>query len=320
MPLSSPLAHMATIPVEKKSSTPIWLWLLPLLLLALLAFFLLNRDDDDVAETDTTTVITDDAVTATGLDLSDVWVTRVVGDNTFFVSADSAGTDETLVYIEEEATPGTATEGRYDVTPGQHVSLTGTMTPVGDTDLTQWGLTAADASAMTPESMYVRASALTMLGNAMGTDAMADGAMADGATTGDAMADGEAVAVPATGAITSADALYGTNLASLVGRSVEIDDATVLAVNGDSTFTVGSGNRRFLVALTGLGESETGPGDGSDGRFNIDAGDRVRLRGTVTAFDAANSAFRRLTAADRTATQAQGAYVNVTRRADVTKL
>ena len=232
---------MATIPVEKKSSTPAWIWLLPLLLLALLAYFLLSRDGDETAETDTTTVITDDAATATG----------TTGD------------------LETDADAALAVD--------------------------------------------------STLAGAAGT-ANAAGAAA-GAAAGTA---GGAVA-PATGnagdAITTSDDLYGANLTSLVGRRVEIDEATVLSVVGDSTFYVGQGSKRFLVALTGLGESTSGPGDnGDDGRLDINAGDRIRIRGAVTRFDGSGAAFRVLSDADRTAETTRGAYVSVTRRADVTKL
>ncbi|HEX9950339.1 MAG TPA: hypothetical protein VGB53_01100 [Rubricoccaceae bacterium] len=41
---------MATIPVEKKSGTPLWMWLLPLLLLAALLFYFLSRDNNDTEE------------------------------------------------------------------------------------------------------------------------------------------------------------------------------------------------------------------------------------------------------------------------------
>ncbi len=309
---------MATIPVEKKAGAPWWLWLLGLLLLALLIWFFFLRNDDEVETVDTTEQTP--IATPVGLNLADVWVTRVVGDKTFFVAPDSAGTDETLVFLEEEATPGTATEGRYDVTPGQHIALTGALMPVGDQDLTAWGLTADQAAMMTPSSEYVRATALTQLG--MMDDAMMgdDGAMA--ADTAGMMAGAvppPPPAAPSTGTITTTDALYGADLKPIIGRRVEIDDATVLSVVGDSTFYVGSGGKRFLVALSQLGESQNGPGDGSDGRFNIDAGQKISLRGTVMAFDSASPVFRGLSAADRTAATTRGAFVNVTRAADLKK-
>ena len=240
---------MATIPVEKKTSTPVWLWLLPLLLLALLAWFLLNRDDDETAETDTTTVITDDDAMATG-------------------ATDDFG--------------------------------------MGPDDATALDTTLAGAAGTA---------------NAAGAAAGAATGAAVGAATGAAVGAATGAAGTATGAITSSDGLYATDLTSLVGRRVEIDEATVLSVVGDSTFYVGQGDKKFLVALTGLGEGASGPGDnGDDGRLDINTGDRIRLRGAVTRFDGSNAAFRVLSDADRTAETTRGAYVNVTRRADVTKL
>ncbi len=91
MPHSPDLSTlMATIPVERKSGTPWWLWLLGLLLLSLLIwFFFLRNDDEETATTDTT--VQTPVATPASLDLTNVWVTRVIDGNTFFVSADSAG-------------------------------------------------------------------------------------------------------------------------------------------------------------------------------------------------------------------------------------
>jgi hypothetical protein len=187
---------MATIPVEKKSGTPWWMWLLPLVLLLALLFFFLRGDNEDDVD-------------------------RVVVDET------------------TQTAPG----------------LTDTVAGVGTGD------SLADGSDV----------------GLVGADTAAGAA---GAATGAAGAAGGA----AGGAITNVDDLYADNLTSLVGRRVEIEDATVLSVNGDSTFYVGSGGRRFLVALSGLGEAADGPGArGADGRFNIDAGDRISVRGTASA-------------------------------------
>ena len=307
---------MATIPVEKKSAAPWWLWLLGALLLALLIwFFFLRSNDDDTAAVDNTE---ETAPMAAPLNLADVWVTRLAGDTAFFVAPDSAGTDETLVVLDGDAVAALAT-----LVPGQHVSLTGDLMPKGTTDLAAMGVPAADAAMVAPEAQYVRATGLTVL-----NPGMADGMMADGMMDGGTMPDTTMAtvatpapepAVPATGPITSAEALYADDLKPLVGRTVEVDNATVLSLAGDSTFYVGAGNRRFLVALSRLGESEAGAGDGSDGRFDINVGDKLNLRGTVTAFDAANTAFHALSAADRAAASTRGAFVNVTRAADITK-
>ncbi len=298
---------MATIPVEKKTGTPWWLWLLGLLLLILLIwFFFLRNDDEELATTDTTEQTP--VATPAGLDLTNVWVTRVVDGNTFFVAADSAGMPETLVHFDGAApTPAPMV--------GQNVTLAGTLETVGDQDLTAWGLTADQAATMTPGSEYVRAASLALLGGAM----MDGGMMMDADTAMAAAPPPPPPAAPSTGTITTTDALYGTDLKPIIGRQVEITEATVLSVVGDSTFYVGSGGQRFLVALSQLGESQSGPGDGSDGVFKIDAGQRISLRGTVRAFDSASAVFRGLSDADRTDATTRGAFVNVTRAADLVK-
>ena len=158
---------MANIPVERTSTgTPWWLWLLGLLLLALLAWFLisaLSDDDDDVAVVDDTEVVQDVApapvVADTGLDLSDLYVTRVTGDRTFFVAASEADqSNETLVILNQEASPDTpGIEGQVDINPGQRVSLTGaTMGTRGDDDLMNMGIPDADLNAMTADTQVIR--------------------------------------------------------------------------------------------------------------------------------------------------------------------
>lgn len=294
---------MATIPVEKKTATPWWLWLLGLLLLALLIWFFFLKEKEEPVTTDTTEQTP--VATTASLDLSNVWVTRVVDANTFFVAADSAGMPETLVRIDgADQTTAPAV--------GQNVSVAGVMEPIASTDYSAWGLSDEMAALMTPETMYVRATGMTMLSPAM----MDDITPAD---TAGAMMMPDAPAAPSTGTITRTDDLYGTDLKPIIGRSVELADATVLSVVGDSTFYVGSGGKRFLVALSQLGESQSGPGDGSDGVFKIEAGQRISLRGTVRAFDTASPVFRGLSAADRTDATTRGAFVNVTRAADLVK-
>ncbi len=68
---------MATIPVEKKAATPVWMWLLPLLLLGALLLYFLTRDTDDRdtadrdAAADTTVVMTGPAADGPGPDALD---------------------------------------------------------------------------------------------------------------------------------------------------------------------------------------------------------------------------------------------------------
>ena len=158
---------MANIPVERTGGTPWWLWLLGLLLLGLLLWFLIGAlsDDDEVAyvdDVDDVEVVDDVAVAgpvATALDLSNLYVTRVTGDRTFFVAPSEAmASDETLVILDQEASPGVAgIEGQVDINPGQRVSLTGgTLGPLGDMDLAGMGIPDADLNAMTPDAEVIR--------------------------------------------------------------------------------------------------------------------------------------------------------------------
>ena len=246
---------MANIPVEK-TGPGLLPWLLGLLALALIGFFIFlaaddpDNDDDAVGED---VAVVDDVVTddVDGIDLSSMYVTQVVGDNTFFVSDDPNGGLDHLVYLEEEPTPGDATEGRYDVTDGQRIAITGEImdTPA---DLTPWGLTADQADAVGDE--YIRATSLTVLDEAE---------MAEGG--GLAMLEGD--------------------LAAMAGQTIALDGVRVESLVGDSTFAVGEGDLRTVVVLESLGEVETGPGDGSDGMFDVNVGDLVDLDGTVRAYE-----------------------------------
>ena len=65
----------------------------------------------------------------------------------------------------------------------------------------------------------------------------------------------------------------------LDGLVVALEDVEVQSLAGDSTFYIGSGDDRTLVVLATLGESAHGPGDGSDGVYNVDrGGDRHHRR------------------------------------------
>ena len=288
---------MANIPVERtKSGIPPWLWILGLLLLGLLLWFLISAlsDDDEVVVDDTTEEVV--APVAAALDLSNVYVTRVVSDNAFFVAPTPGGTDETLVYLEEEATPGTPTEGRYDVTEGQHLSINGTMEPT-PADLTAWGLSSSEAS--TVGDQYVRATSLTVLdGAAAGDGTMDDGDMGDGAMASDAS--------PLAGTLT-------------VGQSIALNNVRVTGLAGDSTFYVGDGAERTLVVLENLGESQSGPGDGEDGAFDVNTGDMVNINGTVRSFAREMRGASTMSDADRTAAEARRVVIVVDGRGQFSK-
>ena len=252
---------MANIPVERTDSgTPWWLWLLGALVLLGLLWFLFSALGDDVEDeiADESVEVIDEPV-ASAFDLSDVYVTDVVGDNTFFVAPDAVSDERRLVYLEEEADPTDGVEGRYDVTEGQRLSITGSMEPT-PADLSPWGLTAAQADRVGSE--YIRATSLTVLDAAAGD-------------------------VPPNDAVSADDvglsALSG-DLAALAGRPVQLDAVRVTALAGDSTFYVGDGDQRTLVVLESLGESAGGPGTGADGVFDVNVGDSVDLRGEIRAF------------------------------------
>lgn len=255
---------MANIPVEHtEAATPWWYWLVGALLLLGLLWLLIGvlSDDDDVEIVEDDIEVVEPLAVADGIDLSDVIVTRVVGDNTFFVAPSEGSDQEMLVYLEEEPTPGDATEGRYDVTVGQHLRIDGVVRQLGDTDLSEWGLSDAEASSIGPDDDYIRATSLTVLG--------------------------ESDVADASGAISSLadlDALMASPTDGMAGRVVRLAGVPVTALAGDSTFYIGDGANRVLVVLGGLGESRSGPGDGSDGVFDVNVGQNVTIDGELMRF------------------------------------
>ncbi|MDT0632250.1 hypothetical protein RQM47_06965 [Rubrivirga sp. S365] len=155
---------MANIPVEHKSGTPWWLWLLGLLLLLALIFFLINAFDDDeeavavVDPVETVDPVVTPPVTEVALDLANVYVTRVPGDRTFFVAPSESETgNETLVILDEEPSSAPGIEGQVDINEGQYVDLSaGRMEPLGDMNLAGLGLSDSEASMMNPATEIVR--------------------------------------------------------------------------------------------------------------------------------------------------------------------
>lgn len=143
---------MAEIKVEKKGS-PWWLWVLgAVLVLALLMWLLGNNDrvgDREVAEAPMTTPRTTpymdeptesaagpitDLATLANVDaqaagrtvqLERVRVLNVVGDRTFYVGENDA--QRVFVVLNQAPTPGTPTEGRYNVQAGQMLNVNGVV-------------------------------------------------------------------------------------------------------------------------------------------------------------------------------------------------
>lgn len=128
---------MAEIPVEKRSGSYSWLWiLLALLLLALLAWWLLGNDDDEVEAVVDEPVAEAPAVPAAGalvigeqIDMEGVEVTSLAGEMAFYIEHNG---EQVPVFFDQVPTPGSPTEGRYDINPGTRVNLTGEVRAATD--------------------------------------------------------------------------------------------------------------------------------------------------------------------------------------------
>ena len=96
-----------------------------------------------------------------------------------------------------------------------------------------------------------------------------------------------------------------------LGSAVDLDNARVLNVVGDSAFFVGTDDaRRVLVVLENLGESEAGA-RGTDGAYNIDEGDMVSINGTVARYTEGARGTWELPDTERERMLRQGLYVRV---------
>ena len=102
-----------------------------------------------------------------------------------------------------------------------------------------------------------------------------------------------------------------------IGRTVNLTGARVLNVVGDSAFFVGtSDDRRVLISLVNLGESELGAG-GTDGVFNVDEGESVDVRGTVARYTEGARGTWEVPESDRERLLQQGLFVRVNSPADL---
>lgn len=102
-----------------------------------------------------------------------------------------------------------------------------------------------------------------------------------------------------------------------IGSVVDLDEARVLSVVGDSAFFVGTDEgRRVLVVLENLGESQAGAG-GTDGVFNVDEGETVSIEGSVARYVEGARGTWELPDAERDRMLRQGLYVRVNDRSDI---
>ncbi len=97
-----------------------------------------------------------------------------------------------------------------------------------------------------------------------------------------------------------------------VGREVNLRGVRVINVVGDSSFFITeSGDDRVLVVLEDLGEEERGA-EGSDGRYNVDEGETLDVRGTVERFDRGIRGASAVQGADMDRVMQQGFYIKAT--------
>jgi hypothetical protein len=89
--------------------------------------------------------------------LTNVQVRSVVGDKAFWVGPSEA--QRLFVVLDEERTPGTPTEGRVNVNPGQTVTVSGVLrrSPSAEEARRRLGLSAANAATLAKEQIYLQA-------------------------------------------------------------------------------------------------------------------------------------------------------------------
>lgn len=110
--------------------------------------------------TDITIVIesvTPEEMAGRTVELDEVMVQDVLGDRAFWVGPSSE--DRLFVVLEEEPTPADPVEGRYDINPGQVISLVGTLRLMPETAQLdeQWDLDEAAMEALQAQTVYLHA-------------------------------------------------------------------------------------------------------------------------------------------------------------------
>ncbi len=117
--------------------------------------------------------------------------------------------------------------------------------------------------------------------------------------------------LPMNGALTSLAML--ANADELIGREVDLEGVRVTSLAGDSTFFVtqpstGS-DRQALVVLEGLGEWRNGPGDGSDGAYDINVGNVLDIEGEIVRYNPGAPGTSQLAGADAERVLREGIYI-----------
>lgn len=100
------------------------------------------------------------------VNLNTVKVLSVVGDRTFYVGPNA--NQRVLVVLDQEATPNTAKEGRYDITPGQTISFNGTVMKMPSVDEAdqRFGklMDKAELNNLKNQQVYIRTDKIDVLG------------------------------------------------------------------------------------------------------------------------------------------------------------
>ena len=139
---------MAEIPVEKKSAFPWWLLLVGAALLGLLLWMFMSSDNDPDVVTASPLTSVNSAVS-----LDDAVVTDVTGDMSFYVRANDG--ERYFVVFDETQTPGTATEGKYDINTGNTLDIDGMIRDRG------YALpSGVNATIPTSEQMFIYATSI----------------------------------------------------------------------------------------------------------------------------------------------------------------
>ena len=87
---------------------------------------------------------------------TDIQVQDVVGDSIFWIGPSSE--QRLFVLLIEQRTPDTPIEGRYDINPGQTISITGTLRSIPGVDtLAQWGLDEPSRTELQNQHLYLEA-------------------------------------------------------------------------------------------------------------------------------------------------------------------
>lgn len=97
------------------------------------------------------------------VELSSMNVTSVTGDSTFYVT--SEGSDRRFLIALNEVIPSLpeGVEGRYDVTEGQVIDISGHVRALSNYEPDAWGISEQEAQPMMDDQIYIRAQSLTIV-------------------------------------------------------------------------------------------------------------------------------------------------------------